>query len=571
MHITPPRRLAVLCLALLATASPRLRADEPLQWDARAGLSAWTAAPWGPAPLSLPALGGLRYAPWPKAYALISPEFSLPADPFQALTVTYSAPAGSVVGVSWIGRKAGERDTVGAFVPLPKTKDDAPVTATVQPHWQDFALIRHLQIIVPATTPLVVASVSLSDPRRGLPLSHRTNWSTEEAFREWQPLSGIRKVQWTPAGLAVTLSESTGTLISPPIDAPAADFNWLGATATVGSALRFGLHWACDGAPGLRGEEFASPDSGSHVHNTRLFGATGWRGNVRGLALQISGYHGDTVTLSRIELAKLPTGGSDLRCLYLGLLDPTPEVGQPQTLVWVGENLGGEPIRDLTVVPVSPGGLASRTVGRLDYGVPTELRWEVRPRSPGVFPYQTQVWLAGRLWGASMPTCGATILAHRPAGAPPAPTTALPHSEPALSRWAFAAPADKAPWNLAMGFRSLEVANNALCGVTVTDEPALFGGKTRLNAREFDTIHLRLAVTAGKRARLWWETNMEPISAGNSIPFALQPDGKPHDYALHAGLMPGWRGLTTGFRLDPTDTTGAQIALEEVKVTHELD
>jgi hypothetical protein len=35
--------------------------------------------------------------------------------------------------------------------------------------------------------------------------------------------------------------------------------------------------------------------------------------------------------------------------------------------------------------------------------------------------------------------------------------------------------------------------------------------------------------------------------------------------------MPGWRGLITGFRLDPTDVADATVALESLKVTHELN
>jgi hypothetical protein len=51
-------------------------------------------------------------------------------------------------------------------------------------------------------------------------------------------------------------------------------------------------------------------------------------------------------------------------------------------------------------------------------------------------------------------------------------------------------------------------------------------------------------------------------SAGNydeakSLRFPIQADGEFHTYVLDMSQVPGWRGVITQIRLDPTDTQAA--------------
>jgi hypothetical protein len=827
----------------------------------------------------------VRYPPWPVAYALISPDFALPADPFQAVSITLNCPASVSLGVSWIGRRVAGRDASGPFLPLPNPGDEKSHTLAVQPYWQDFAVIRNLQIIVPPNTPFALDCVWISSPfPRDTAPSRVTTWGDPVALSGWRPVRGIRLARADADGLQIELSDEVGLLASPLLDAAASDIAWYGA-ALSGIGLRdVALCWACDNAEGLQGEDFGVPDDARHIYNSRLAGATGWRGNLKALALQFRGRIGTRVTLRGVGAGSPPFGGPDLRTLFFGALDPLPRAGKPLQLVWVGENDGGEAIPELSLQPEGPASPPARTLPRLDHGVPQIVTWDLGASGPGkldfgltlrspagatacmtasasitssappaaaisLIPTKTTVAVTFRTpapeswiepdfdrryrnrpvlgdyagddlavwpwqirWAAEhgisvfifdvrarrnapdpadlaalkaflaadkpaqMRWCVRLILSRdtsdtaavgllkslgerlsrpdylrqdgrpvvfvsgvRSAGAHTSPrnlsgaaevarslglpglylvacaplqdlspaslsaagfsavsdpddegvpsqagpvepleaswraaasvgipvipnltagfaapdvsasppsdlarlgflcalalqqVSSVPPGSPRLivvgswnadgtrlpleprrgalfgpldtvrrvfadeaahvnavpadvglgpfdrkplsppSEWTFDTPGFDESWNMAMGFRTVDVVDGALRGTTTTDESALFGGQTRLDSRLFDTIRIRLCLNRGKRARLGWETNLQPLCSENSIAFAVQADGRTHEYVLRPGLMPGWRGLITGFRLDPTDVADATVALESLKVTHELN
>lgn len=129
--------------------------------------------------------------------------------------------------------------------------------------------------------------------------------------------------------------------------------------------------------------------------------------------------------------------------------------------------------------------------------------------------------------------------------------------------WEFEA---KETWTSAMGLSVLRILNGQLTGRTDSSEPAVFGGETMLDTRPYRAVLIGLAVSDGKRGRLWWRTSLRKFTVEHSLSLELVADGAVHEYRLDMSAAPGWDGYLEGFRLDPTDAAGAAVALDYVRV-----
>lgn len=154
--------------------------------------------------------------------------------------------------------------------------------------------------------------------------------------------------------------------------------------------------------------------------------------------------------------------------------------------------------------------------------------------------------------------------------------TALPPVTPALPEADFNRPQAAAPsawefdtkqdWTDAMGLSFLRAVGGMLTGHTDSNEPAIFGGNTKLDTRQFRAIAIGLSASAGKTGRLYWRTSLRKLTRDHSVPFDLIADGALHEYRLDLTKAPGWQGYLEALRLDPTDTAGANIAIDYLRV-----
>ncbi|MEI6504086.1 MAG: hypothetical protein WCP21_23990, partial [Armatimonadota bacterium] len=134
---------------------------------------------------------------------------------------------------------------------------------------------------------------------------------------------------------------------------------------------------------------------------------------------------------------------------------------------------------------------------------------------------------------------------------------------PARSHWEFD---NKDSWTSAMGMSALSTLGGSLTGLTDSAQPALFGGDTMLDTRQFKALVIGLSVSAGAQGRVYWKTSLRKLNRDNSLPLTLIADGAIHEYRLEVAATPGWRGYLEGLRIDPTDAAGAAIALDYVRV-----
>lgn len=91
-------------------------------------------------------------------------------------------------------------------------------------------------------------------------------------------------------------------------------------------------------------------------------------------------------------------------------------------------------------------------------------------------------------------------------------------------------------------------------------DPYLETRDWRIDAGRYDAVRVRLAVTGGTDAQLFWA----PWSERRSVTFTVIPDGRMHEYILPVGENSTWTGQIDGFRFDPVKQPAARIAIAEI-------
>ena len=77
-----------------------------------------------------------------------------------------------------------------------------------------------------------------------------------------------------------------------------------------------------------------------------------------------------------------------------------------------------------------------------------------------------------------------------------------------------------------------------------------------------------MRVTAGQGGQLFWTTQSSPgFAEDKTVRFAIQPDGRFHEYRLEPGRDPMWSGQTiTGLRIDPGNgAPSAEFGIDYVR------
>jgi hypothetical protein len=178
---------------------------------------------------------------------------------------------------------------------------------------------------------------------------------------------------------------------------------------------------------------------------------------------------------------------------------------------------------------------------------------------PGLEPRRPEGWQ----W---LQATAAATGAPGPVGLLPEDVALGPYDRPPAQSpdaWEFD---DKGSWDSAMGLSVLRVAAGMLTGQTDSDNPAIFGGSTLLDTRRYQTLVIGLAVSAGTEGRVYWRTSLRKFTREHSLPLPLKADGAAHEYRLDLRQAPGWEGYLQGLRIDPTNVTGANIALDYVRL-----
>lgn len=119
---------------------------------------------------------------------------------------------------------------------------------------------------------------------------------------------------------------------------------------------------------------------------------------------------------------------------------------------------------------------------------------------------------------------------------------------------------DDGGWRPAHDLTSFVIERGMLVTRATGRDPYMVRSNCRIEGNSVARVHVRMAVSAGAGAELYWTTVDSPQYAEDkTVKIQIRGDGKPHDYYFDVGRHPMWRGKTiTGLRLDPM--SGADAA-----------
>ncbi len=123
-------------------------------------------------------------------------------------------------------------------------------------------------------------------------------------------------------------------------------------------------------------------------------------------------------------------------------------------------------------------------------------------------------------------------------------------------------------WFAAHHVEQLTVAEGQLRGTITGVDPYLVRPMIRAAADTCPVLLVRMKVTAGTTAQVFWTTEASPaFDQAKSLHFRLQADGRWHEYRLELGNHPQWKGQQiTALRIDPGGgTPSGQFAIDYVR------
>jgi len=123
-------------------------------------------------------------------------------------------------------------------------------------------------------------------------------------------------------------------------------------------------------------------------------------------------------------------------------------------------------------------------------------------------------------------------------------------------------------WMPAHHIGSLRGEAGELTGKITGPDPYLIRTLVDVAGDRCPVILLRMRLTAGYGGQLFWMTSTSPaFSEQQAVRFAVQPDGRFHEYRLEPGKHPGWAGqVITALRIDPGNGAAAgEFAIDYVR------
>lgn len=140
----------------------------------------------------------------------------------------------------------------------------------------------------------------------------------------------------------------------------------------------------------------------------------------------------------------------------------------------------------------------------------------------------------------------------------------LPAPVPATS-WDFADPKNPG-WEVLYNVSEPKVENGMLTGISQNYDPSFTSQTLDLQANKVKAIIIKMRVSAGKGAQLFWTASGGGTSEAASVNFELKPGTEMQTYRIDLKANPRWKGKIAGFRFDPTDTAKATIEIDSIQL-----
>jgi len=392
--------LIVVFMLLAAAIAP---AAEVAAWEFDKGPAGWRDEA-GSAPQTSEL--GTLWAGSVEGVSLRSPALDVPSQAFQTVELSASAAANGLAHLLWQGEShTGSPTGWQGAVPVQVPADGQVHQLRLLPLWQNLRVIAALRLVGPPGLQLRLRSLRIVG-QDAAPVS-QSEWSFANRIQagQWLPLVGLAVLRQQAEGMQVRLEEQQVLLASPPLLVPTYRSEWLSLNLTSRDAARARVQWATTAQRGLHGAALLlSP--GRHTYNIHTADEPSWSGMLAGLALGVGEQFiapegampfdaaqglrnraATEITLHELSLSNAPQGPADLRTAYAGPLEARLLSKRPFRLVWVLQNEGGEPARDVRVTVRADEGISipvgATVIDRMDHGVPEPITWLVKAAGPG--------------------------------------------------------------------------------------------------------------------------------------------------------------------------------------------
>lgn len=132
--------------------------------------------------------------------------------------------------------------------------------------------------------------------------------------------------------------------------------------------------------------------------------------------------------------------------------------------------------------------------------------------------------------------------------------------------WTFEEDAEG--WDPTWDVSEPTVADGLVTFTATGDDPYIVGPPFELPAVGYGTVTIRMRVSDGRTGQVFFGTATAPDhTEERSVVFPIRPGDEFRDYVLDLGSNPGWTGTIVNLRLDPTDTAGATIEIDEITIS----
>jgi hypothetical protein len=273
-----------------------------------------------------------------------SPQFEIPANPWQAVEIRLKTDCGGQGAIFWTNTTNSpyEGFSPGKETPFTVIGDNEWHDYRLYPYWQGEKKIILLRLDLPSARgggkTFAVDSLRIVDMGAQEPVKI-SDWDLTKGAQGWSAL-GEGEASPSNAGLAFQASGDGFELRSPPLKLNVDEQYNVHLMLTVKNASGGSVVWATQTQSGLKRQSFPlRADGKPHVYNLDLSGSAAWTDEA--LLLGLSLPKGATGTLQRVAISDQPLGPADVEVAGFIVDAALPRAGAEIPLLLSLRNNGG--------------------------------------------------------------------------------------------------------------------------------------------------------------------------------------------------------------------------------------
>ena len=114
--------------------------------------------------------------------------------------------------------------------------------------------------------------------------------------------------------------------------------------------------------------------------------------------------------------------------------------------------------------------------------------------------------------------------------------------------------------------KNLKVRDGSLSASTTGNDPQIYSNEgIGINATKFTRIEIRMRVSSGDSAELFFRHDKDDMSGERLKTFSIQSGNEFHTYIINMRNVTSWTGIISQLRLDPTvNAVGATIDIDYI-------